>query len=225
MKTRTIKLAMLLVLFLAAIGGSAQMTSHYSSYDNVTTTSDSSGHLSTVTVTLTLQGYTQWNCCYPPAKHTGNVNVTFGGVSSSNTTGQVNPNYNMNVSTSVTLSATDDCFNNETGCLLSADSGEVICSLSGVFFSGAGSWWDKLFRIGITNYIHNGNTSNSCTYDLFCPNGNSAATCKLSPVYFVPDDDNLALCQNYLVTEDLVVGGVCTEIGTAVSTSVALDCD
>lgn len=114
----------------------AQMQSHYSSYANITGTQDSSGNPKNATVTMTLEGYTYWNCCYPPAKHTGNVQVTFGGVSNSNTTGQVNPNYNMNISTSVTLDATDSCFASDLGCVITADDADVICTMSGRFTQG-----------------------------------------------------------------------------------------
>lgn len=137
MNARIAKLAILFALLLAAANSSAQMAYHYSSYDNITVNSDPSGNPVSVTVTLTLEGYTSWNF-NPPAKHTGNVELVFGGVPSSNTTGPVNPNLHMNLSASVTLDFTDSCFA-DGGCLVAEETAYVTCTVAGGVFSGGGS--------------------------------------------------------------------------------------
>jgi hypothetical protein len=175
----------------------------------------------TVTFTRTLEGSN--TISDPSIKHQGSVTAHIG-TRSQTTQGQwLTPNIYINLNASVTLDTNlDSCLMSDPGCSdLSLSS--VTCTVGGLVYSS--SWLDKLFRLATTNFIHNGNTTNSCRYDLFCPNGNTYATCKLSPVYFVPDGDNLALCQNYLQTLDLVIGGVCTEVGTAVSSSVATNCN
>jgi RHS repeat-associated protein len=79
-------------------------------------------------------------------------------------------------------------------------------------------------RIGTTNYIFNGMEGNACRYDLFCPNGNTAATCKMSPVYYVPEPGG-AQCMNYAQSNNLVVNGVCTEVGTASMSNTPINCN
>ncbi len=95
------------------------------------------------------------------------------------------------------------------------------CSCVGKLYNTS---YSSLLRIGTSNYIYNGNSGSECTYDLFCPNGNVAASCKISPLYYLPAD-GVSSCLNYLQTYNLVVGGVCTEIGTATMSNAAINCD
>lgn len=127
---------LLVLIFLAAAMGFAQMTSRYNSYDNVTEIFDSSGNLTSATVTSTLEGNTSWNG-YPPCHHTGTVTVDFGGVYSSASVGPVWPNYYMDKSTYVTLPGTATCFTSG-GCQVSQDNANVDCECNGPFYSGAG---------------------------------------------------------------------------------------
>jgi hypothetical protein len=98
---------------------------------------------------------------------------------------------------------------------------KTSCSCVGNLYTTS---YSSLLRIGTSNYIYNGNSGSECTYDLFCPNGNMAASCKISPLYYLPAD-GVSSCLNYLQTYNLVVGGVCTEIGTATMSNAAINCD
>lgn len=137
MSTQLARLAILSTLLLAAANSSATMAYNYSSYDNLTDNLDSNGNLLSVTVTLTLEGYTSWNN-NPPAKHTGSVILIFGGVYNTNTTGEVNPNTEMDLQATVTLDATDTCFD-DGGCEVTEENADVTCTVAGFVFGGSGS--------------------------------------------------------------------------------------
>lgn len=140
MKAQTVKLTILVVLLLAAVISSATMTSSYSTYDYVTRNTDGNGKPVSVTVMVLLEGATNWNGM-PPAHHTAHVSVTFGGVGSGNYEGPFNPNFNMNVSASVTLEDTATCFSDsDAGCLISVDEGYVDCSVAGLFYFVNGAY-------------------------------------------------------------------------------------
>ena len=70
-------------------------------------------------------------------------------------------------------------------------------------------------RIATSNYVFNGMEGKDCRYDLFCPNGNTAASCKLTPVYYVPGPGGASECMNYMQSYNLVVNDVCIEAGPA----------
>ena len=100
---------------------------------------------------------------------------------------------------------------------------EIICSIAGTFYSDIFN--NQLLRIRDSNYIHNGNTTGACIYDLYCPNGNTAATCKESPLYYEYGSGGTAECYNYMQTHDLVINGVCTEVGTVTMSTTAHNCN
>ena len=100
-------------------------------------------------------------------------------------------------------------------------SGFVITNFTQCFAAFTG-----VFRIADTDYIYNGNSGGDCIYDLYCPNGNTAATCNKFPVEtYIPGSGGLAECKNYLHTHDLVIDGVCTYVGTADMATFAIDCN
>lgn len=158
MKPQTARLAVLAVLLLAAVGSSATMSSGYSTYDSITPNTDGNGTLISVTVMVQLEGMTTGWYGMPPAKHTGHVGLTFGGVSNSNYTPPVNPDYNMNLWTTVTLDDTATCFTqDDPGCVISVDSGYVDCSVVGLFYFVNGS----SYNLSVKRLVLSGTTCNS----------------------------------------------------------------
>lgn len=205
MTTHMMRMGLLIAFQVTVTVCSAQMYSHYSTYDNITVSADADG-LPQVTATVTLEGYTQWSCCYPPAKHTGNVSLNFGGVKSSNTTGQVNPNYNMNLSTSVTLDETDACFSSESGCLLSDDTSTVDCSLSGQFYGGTGSFDNATFALRDSSYLFAGidPSSGRCTWVPTC-----TGTCSSPNTTNTVNGQCYSGNNRYRLCFDLLMNGSC----------------
>lgn len=102
---------------------------------------------------------------------------------------------------------------------------EVVCSyLGGAVYSASGGGIS--LAIAVTNYIHNGNEGSECIYDLYCPNGNTEATCPAgNPVYV---DSTQNQCLNYLHDYRLKVtifGTVtCFPVGKAELANYAVNC-
>jgi hypothetical protein len=100
-------------------------------------------------------------------------------------------------------------------------SGFVITNFTQCFAAFSG-----LFRIADTNFIFNGTSGSNCVYNMFCPNGNTAATCnKIVTELYIPGSGGISECKNYLHTHDLVIDGVCTYVGTADLGNAAINCN
>lgn len=100
---------------------------------------------------------------------------------------------------------------------------EVICSEAGVIYDY--DFVEEVVRIAASNYIHNGDTSNSCIYDLSCPNGNAEATCGDSPIYYEYGSKGPTSCLNYLHSYDLVIDGVCAGVGVGQVSNYGINCN
>ena len=78
-------------------------------------------------------------------------------------------------------------------------------------------------RIADSNYIFNGMKGSSCQYNLFCPNGNTTATCNIEPIFAAGPPTNT--CQNYLHNHNLVVNKKCFFVGKAEMSNLAMNCN
>ena len=126
-----------------AISALGQMTSHYSSYENITFNSDGNGHLSSASLTVTLEGYS--SDCMCGALHTGTVNANIAGHFVSRNTGQHYPTYYMDISAISSVAASDSCWTN--GCQITADEAMVDCTVIGSFYDSYGSGLGFVLRL------------------------------------------------------------------------------
>lgn len=80
------------------------------------------------------------------------------------------------------------------------------------------------FRIADSNYYFNGMEGNACQYNLYCPNGNTQATCNIEPVFVPGPPENI--CRNYLHNHNIVVNGKCWPfIGKAELANFPINCN
>jgi hypothetical protein len=101
---------------------------------------------------------------------------------------------------------------------------DVLCSfVGGLFNSGPGN---SLIKIGIANYILESWDSTNCTYMLYCPNGNTAASCPTATVVDYGGMQAEIPCNqlNYHWVYTLVFNGKCFPISVGVGTTVAHIC-
>jgi RHS repeat-associated protein len=77
-------------------------------------------------------------------------------------------------------------------------------------------------RIARTNLIFNGVEGPYCLYDLYCPNGNTAASC---PVSKFRVRGNYQSCLNYVWVFSLVVDGRCFRVGLFLRSTVPISCN
>lgn len=101
---------------------------------------------------------------------------------------------------------------------------EIICSAVGTFYYLAEP--DVFLRWAITNYIWTDTEGTECLYYLWCPNGNSAATCPAdNPVYV---DSTQNQCESYLQDYRLRVtilgSSTCFPVGKAELNNKAKNC-
>lgn len=223
MKRTGFALALLVFGFLPYNSFAQQMYPNYSAYQTAT------GNSNTITVSVTVDGSTSGNLCgqygcIPPPIHAPSVyntlkNTTTGAVTGGWQTGQ-------GVTWNSYLSQT-----NHQSVPLSTNVSFSVSSVTQIICSAVGSFFFFQFPTGIvgariSDYIHNGDTSNACVYDLFCPNGNTHASCPISPVdYFPQAPDTLASCTNYLWMDWLWFNGKCFEIGTGLLAGNATNCN
>jgi hypothetical protein len=99
--------------------------------------------------------------------------------------------------------------------------GMVICNLAGAIFETSGT---SLIGYAWGNYIFNGMDGSQCYYMLYCPNGNTTATCgKQVPGVYVPGPP-ANTCLNYSNDLRLTVNGQCFPMGKAALSSKAINC-
>jgi len=129
----------------------------------------------------------------------------------------------------VATADTEDCdpiFGNPTApeCQ-STLSGAVNCSVMGGIFSGILNSPVTL-AIAVTDYIFTDIVGRECEYYLYCPNGNTSATCPGDNPVLVNSTQNV--CKNYLYDERLRIKAFgyqfCTPVGRAFLTTVAHNC-
>jgi hypothetical protein len=80
------------------------------------------------------------------------------------------------------------------------------------------------------NYIYNGNEGSECLCMLYCPNGNTAATCGIQVPNILVEGPPVNVCRNYLHDHRLVWTNsngtkTCFPIGKAELASTPINCN
>jgi hypothetical protein len=96
--------------------------------------------------------------------------------------------------------------------------GRVICSFLGAYWASVNI--DDIVRFTIWNGIYNGPNGDLCTYYLYCPNGNTNASCPdPNPRYL-----RASACYDYLIEYGSKLNGECIEAGLARTSGTPSDC-
>jgi hypothetical protein len=104
----------------------------------------------------------------------------------------------------------------------------VYCTSLGGLIYGAGSPPPTTIRIAVTNFILEKWDTHSCYYNMYCPNGNTAASCPSATFIDVNGMSAIPACNtsNYVWFARIVVTppGTCFPVGIAIFSSVAKNC-
>ncbi len=211
MKTRLLTLAfgalcsLLFASNAAAQGCALILTPHYSQYVNRSL--DSSNN---IYQTVELDGYadvgSSASCHMSTAVHSPRIYNVTGSQGGWSTGPGGCPSCYVSYSTAVNIIG-------EPGVdyPYSTDS-DMFCTVAGTFWSTGGNGF---IHIGVTNFILESWDTNNCYYQMFCPNGNTAASCPAATFVDTDGMNAIPACNtlNYAWVEHLVVDGVCLPVG------------
>lgn len=190
-------------------------------------------HLNSLRLSLTAQTTGYYDCnvfpngCPNGSTHTALVSVTWqskGVPANGSSVGS--PATNLNA---IAYPYTEDCdpiFGDPSAPECQATvTGTVNCSVMGAIFGSVVSS-PITIAIAVTNYIFTDMEGLECAYYLYCPNGNTSATCPAPNPVLVDSTQNV--CKSYLFDERIRVKAFghqwCTPVGRAFITTVAHNC-